>query len=268
MPRPLSNLGNSFQCHFECTGDLTVIFDAITYQQKAIHLTPEGHADIPNQLNNLGNSLALRFKHTGNLTDISDAISYQQRAVHLTPEGYADMPSRLTNLGISFQSRFEWSGDLTDVSEAISYKQRAVDLTPEGHAGMPRQLNNLGNSFQSRFKYTGDPTDIHTLLSIDRRCATYSSGPPSIRLIAAIRWAQHSSYDPSQSLEAYNTAIQLVSQVAGLEQTIRERHTNLIDISDLAASAAACAFKFGRPELALKWPEQGRCLVWSQLNNL
>ena len=69
-------------------------------------------------------------------------------------------------------------------------------------------------------------------------------------------------------MEAYNSAIQLVSQLAGLEQTIRNRHTNLLDTSDLAASAAACAFKFGRPELALEWLEQGRCLVWSQLNNL
>ena len=69
-------------------------------------------------------------------------------------------------------------------------------------------------------------------------------------------------------MEAFNTAIQLVSQVAGLEQTIQKRHTNLLDISDLAASAAACAFKFGRPDLALEWLEQGRCLIWSQLNNL
>ena len=60
--------------------------------------------------------------------------------------------------------------------------------------------------------------------------------------MAAIRWAQYSSfYDPPQSLEAYNTAIQLVSQLAGLEQTIQKHHTNLLDISDLAASAAACA---------------------------
>ena len=107
------------------------------------------------------------------------------------------------------------------------------------------------------------------LLSIDCQCATYSSGPPSIRLKAAIRWAQYSaSYDPPQSLEAYNTAIQLVSQVAGLEQTIQKRHTNLLDISALVTSAVACAFKFGRPELALEWLEEGRCLIWSQLNNL
>ena len=44
---------------------------------------------------------------------------------------------------------------------------------------MPGWLNNFGNAFQLRFKRTGNLVDIHTLLSIDRRCATYSSGPPS-----------------------------------------------------------------------------------------
>jgi hypothetical protein len=91
-----------------------------------------------------------------------------------------------------------------------------------------------------------------------------------VRLKAAIQWAHYSrsSDDPSQSLDAYNAAIQLVSQVAGLEQTIQKRHSNLLDISNLVSSAVACAFKFGRHELALEWLEQGRCLTWSQLNNL
>ena len=178
------------------------------------------------------------------------------------------MPGRLNNLGISFQCRFESTGDLADISDAISYKQRAVYLTPEGHANMSGRLNNLGSAFLYRFERTGNVVDIHTLLSIDRRCATCSSGPPSRRLMSAIRWARYSFYDPAQSLEAYHTAIQLVSQLAGLEQTIRKRHTDLLDISDLATSAAVCAFRFRRRELALKWLEQGRCLVWSQLNDL
>jgi hypothetical protein len=199
---------------------------------------------MPGWLSNLGISFQCRFKRTGNLADISEAILHQQRAVHLTPEGHADMPDQLNSLGnFSFQRRFECTGDLANIFNAISFKQRAVHLTLEGHADMPGQLNNLGSAFLRRFERTGDHADIHTLLSIDRRCATYSSGPPSRRLMAAIRWAQHSSYDPPQSLEAHNAAIQLVSQLAGLEQTIRKRHTNLLDVSDLAASAAACISK-------------------------
>lgn len=71
-----------------------------------------------------------------------------------------------------------------------------------------------------------------------------------------------------QLLEAYGIAIDLISQVAGLEQTIELRQTNLLQTSDLACAAASAAFTHGRPELALEWLEQGRCIVWSQLNQL
>ena len=124
---------------------------------------------------------------------MSNAISYKQKAVHFTPEGHPDIPCRLNNLGISFQTRFEHTGDLADISEAISYKQKAVHLTPEGHADFPRHLNNLGKSFLCRFKRTEDVADIFTLLSIDRQGATSPSGPPSVRLELAIRWARLSS---------------------------------------------------------------------------
>src|SRR5271169_3754475 len=86
----------------------TDISKAISSYQKAVHLTPQGHADMPSLLNNLGNSLCTRFKCTGDLTDISEAISSHQKAVHLTPQGHADMSAWLGNLGSSFQSRFEF----------------------------------------------------------------------------------------------------------------------------------------------------------------
>ena len=267
MPRQLNNLGVSFQSRFNHIGDLADT-DAISYKQRAVNLTPEGHADMPTWLNNLGNSFQSQFRSAGDLADISKAISYQQKAVNLTPKGHSNMPGQLNNLGNSFQSRFNCTGDLADISDAISYQQKAVNLTPEGHADMPSWLYNLGSSFQSRFKCTEDMADKYMHLSLDCQCATYSSGPPSKRLMAAMRWAQHSSYDPLQSLKAYGTAIKLVSEVAGLEQTIQKRHTKLLDISDLVTSGVACALKFGKPGLALEWLEQGRCLIWSQLNNL
>ncbi|KDR73388.1 hypothetical protein GALMADRAFT_1341969 [Galerina marginata CBS 339.88] len=265
----LSNLGNSFQSRFDRTGDLADISQAISAQQKAVQLTPDGHADLPAQLNNLGISFQSRFGHTGNLADISEAISAQRKAVQLTLEGHANMPAWLNNLGISFESRFESTGDLADLAEAISAKQKAVQLTPDGHANMSTWLNNLGISFLRRFGCTDRPADVHIALSHFKRSATYLSGSPSIRLDAAKQWARLSqSSNLSESLEAYRTAIHLISLVAGLEQTIQKRYTNLIDLSDLSASAAAAAFRFGQHDLALEWLEQGRSLVWRQLNDL
>ena len=46
------------------------------------------------------------------------------------------------------------------------------------------------------------------------------------------------------------------------------RHRILVDIPDLSNAAAATAFSLGKPRIALEWLEQGRGLVWNQLNNV
>jgi len=268
LPMHLNNLGVSYLCHFGRTRELSDISEAISAQQRAVQLTPNGHADIPAYLNNLGKSYGCRFGRTGELSDIEEAISAQQRAVQLTPNGHADMPACLNNLGSSYQRRFQHTGESSDISDAISSKQQAVQLTPNGHADKPARLKSLGLSFECRFDRTNDPTDIHTSLSIYQKSAT-TVGPPSIRLDAARRWAQLSkTHELSQSLTAYDVAIDLVSQIAGMDRTIGQRHTHLTELSNLTTSAASAAFAQGEIRKAFEWLEQGRCLVWSQLNQL
>ena len=269
MPSWLGNLGISFSRRFGRTGDLTDITDAISAHQRAVELTPDGHADMPSQLNNLGTSFVGRFERTGNLTDIADAISAHQRAVELTPDGHADMPGRLNNLGNSFSRRFEQTADFADIAKAISAHRRAVQLTPDGHADMPGRLNNLGNSFLCRLKRTGDLSDSLEASSNYQRSVAQKSGPPSVRLLAARHWAQLSiSRNPTDSLRAYGDLVNLLSEIAGMNRTIQQRHSSLVDISRLTATAASAAVSQGEVAMALEWLEQGRCLVWSQLNQL
>jgi len=247
MPSWLSNLGNSFSGRFQRTGDPTDIAGAISAHKRAVQLTPNDHADMPSWLSNLGNSFAGRFQRTGDLTDIANGISVHRKAVELTPDGHADMPSRFNNLGTSFSCRFERTGDLTDIVGAISAHQRAVQLTPNGHAAMPSRFNNLGNSFWHRFQHTGNLSDTCLAISNYRQSATYKSGPPSVRLAAAQRWAQLSvSYNQTDSLQAYDVVVSLLSQVAGMERTIQQRHSSLVDISKLTATAASAAFSQGK----------------------
>ena len=49
--------------------------DAISNQQKAVELTPDGHPDKPSRLSNLGSALQRRFERLGSLADMEDAIS-------------------------------------------------------------------------------------------------------------------------------------------------------------------------------------------------
>jgi hypothetical protein len=66
----------------------------------------------------------------------------------------------------------------------------------------------------------------------------------------------------------FANAISLLSEVAGLEQTIHCRHANLHIYSDLVGAAVATDLHFNEFNLALEWFEQGCCLVWNQLNQL
>jgi hypothetical protein len=222
-------------------------------------------------LNNLGSSFRYCFEHTRDFTNLSNAVLFQQKAVQLTPEGHSEMPIYLTNLGKSFNILFQCTKELTHISEAISCLYKAVQLTPEGDAYMLHRLNSLGFAFQLRFQYTGNPEDDHRAISNYQQSATYLTGSPSNRLKGARLWGScylKSYFHSFQLLEAYRTAIYLISLVAGLEQTIQKRHTNLIYFPQLSGSAAATAISYGEHDLALEWLEQGRCLVWRQLNDL
>ena len=269
MPHRLSSLGNSFSCRFERTGDLADISNAISAHQRAVQLTPEGHADMPGWRSNLGISFMCRFERTGDLPDISSAISAFEEAIQITPDGHASMPRWLNNLGGSFIHRFERTGDLTDISGAISAHEKALQLTPNGHADMASRLSNLATSFDFRFDRTGEPADIHQAISYYRRSATWTSGAPSIRFESARHWANLSAnHNPSQCLHAFDATLDLLSRIAGIDRTINQRHTSLIDISEFTAYAASTAIVHGEVAKAVEWLEHGRCLVWNQLNQL
>ncbi|KAH6902034.1 CHAT domain-containing protein, partial [Coprinopsis sp. MPI-PUGE-AT-0042] len=267
-----NGLGNSFRCRFEHTREPSDITEAISAQLKAVQLTPEGHADLPGYLNNLGNSFRTRFAECGgDPSDLSEAISAGHRAVKLTPEGNASLPMYLSTLGNSFLVCYECTGDPSDIAQAISVQHQAVKLTPKGHANLPGYLISLGNSFRHRFEHTHSGEDLAASISNYKSAATSSFGPPRHRLQGARTWVQLlNQYHPQSPdiLHAFDTALALVALIAGLEESVQGRYSQLQDISGVALEAASAACSLGRADKALEWLEQGRCVVWSQLSNL
>ena len=270
MATLLSNLGNSLYGRFKSTNNIADISEAILSHQEAVGLTSEKHPTMAGRLGNLSIALKNRFGLSGNMEDIDTAISVAERAVELIPKDEPSIPSQLNNLAIAFHTRFQRTENLTDISEAILRQERAIHLTPANHGNLPGLIKNLGLFLEDRFELMGDPTDIKGAVATYKLAASSITGPPSDRLRAAINWATASKrmQDQSESLDAYKTAIELVSQVAGMEYTIGLRHRILVDTPDLSNAAAATAFALGKPKTALEWLEQGRCLVWNQLNNL
>jgi len=263
----INDLGSAFQYRFGRNGDLADLENAISNLQRAVKLTAHGHADMPARLNNLGNTFVDRFGRTGDLADLENAIFNVQRAIELTPHGHADMFLWLNNLGNAFQSRFGRTSDLADLDNAMSTLLRAIKLTPYNHAGMSVQFNNLGILCYKYFQHTQNPEHLLRALFAYRLSATHITGAPSVRFHAARSWSDlaPSFGSVGDTLEAFRTAVELLSQVAGLDQTVSKRYKNLADVSHLTTSASAAAIDAGENETALEWLEQGRCLVWNQI---
>ncbi|PPQ77256.1 hypothetical protein CVT26_005815, partial [Gymnopilus dilepis] len=249
--------------------DLHDIAESIQLQQRAVKLTPEGHADLPSWLNNLGNSFLRRFAQTGNLSDIAESIQLRQRAAELTPEGHSDLPTVLNNLGNSFTSRFGETAEPTDISEAIQIHQQAIKLTPDCHSHLPERQHSLGNSLLLRYKSAQNVTDALLAHFSYRASALSMTGPPSLCLESARRWASLVPETfPSETLTAHARVIELISIIAGMENTSKRRHELLKGLSYDSTRAAAAALSVNQPSKALEWLEAGRCVVWNQTNQL
>ncbi|KAJ3520275.1 hypothetical protein NMY22_g12827 [Coprinellus aureogranulatus] len=77
----------------------------------------------------------------------------------------------------------------------------------------------------------------------------------------------HYPQSPDMTL-ALDTALPMVSFLAGLEHTVHSRYSQLEKVSSLPLEAAALGFMADLATKAVEWLEQGRCLVWGQLNSL
>ncbi|KAJ3535306.1 hypothetical protein NMY22_g6545 [Coprinellus aureogranulatus] len=271
LPTWLSNLGISMLRRFERTHNPPDISGAISALSRAVHIANDGHIKLPKWLNNLSLSFLRRFESNRELADVSAAIDAQKRAVDLTLQGDPDLPIRLHNLGTLLLSRFECEKDASDIDDTIVSLEKAVRLTPEGHASMPVRLNSLGKALNTRYLLNGGQRDLVNSISNCKSAALYACGSPKDKLKAAQNWALFQVQLDAHSadiLPAFDTAVSLIAIVGGLEQTIQGRYMQLEETSGIVLEAASAACRLGRPDTALEWLEQGRCLVWNQLNHL
>ncbi|KAF6753788.1 CHAT domain-containing protein [Ephemerocybe angulata] len=270
LPHRLDAVGNALSARFDMTRERSYIDAAISKQQKAVKLTPRNDPSLPGRLINLGTSFMRRFELTKSPSDIDSAIAAQTKAVELSPKDPL-LSTMLGNLAVSLMCRFEQTGSASDLAAAEAAHQRSVDLIPDGHGTQFALLRNIANASYIRFNKSGDSRDLEKCISQYESAATCRVGTPYLKLKVAARWARllrrHCPHSP-QILPAFDMALGFVALIAGLEQTVKGRYTRLQSDSGIALEAAAAACSLDRPDKALEFLEQGRCLVWSQLNNL
>ena len=131
----------------------------------------------------------------------------------------------------------------------------------------------LASSYVHRYEYSGSLDDQYLVsaLSITRLSAISSTGPPHVRLTAGIQWTKLSTLSKiasSELLEANECVIHLLSLITSLDKTVQNRYESLKNTSQLTITASAAALSVDCPEKSLEWLEQGRSIVWNQINQL
>ena len=271
MHSRMDNLASALASRYQYSGESSDLEGAILAGRQAVTLARLNRpTKLPTILSNLGHFLLLSFEKNHRSEDVNEAIYRIQEAISLMPDGHVDIQGYSLNLSNCFQRRFEHTNNIHDINKAITILQKVVSLSGEMSTDMCSVLGSLGYALGLRYKHSGERQDLEVAISNHRAAAMYPIGPPSKRLTAAQNWvSQARLIDPQQTLDGLGMSIELLSQVAGLEQTIEERYVNIIiQTKNLSPLAAATAIANERYDLALEWLEQSRCLVWNQLNRL
>jgi len=276
LPARLNNLGIYLQTAYERTGDEALAQEGIASQEKAVSMTEETNPALPLRLMGLSNALHAVAQRTEDLDTVKRAIENGERAIALfeNMDGHPTIQSSLYNTAQCYRSlsNIDPEARLTALERAVSLFRSSISYTPRTSALYPMRMIALGGTLKTLYKRSpeGQLDTLREAMQCYQQAATAPAGAPASLLGAARKWIKIAERleDAESTISAYDTTIRLISVVAGLEQTIEARHSSLATVSGLALQAAARGLELDRPDKALEWLEQGRCLVWRQLNNL
>ncbi|CAE6475310.1 unnamed protein product, partial [Rhizoctonia solani] len=189
-----------------------------------------------------------RFEANRQPEDIAKAVDHLQQAIAHTPEGH-----------------YKEYTDPMVLERAIEAQIRAVSLVPDGHSDYPGFYSRLGRLYLTRAEHSPGVVDLASAAISFELSAKSQVGHPRHRFKAAHAWAMMSfKLSLSDSLEAFQVAIDLIPQLIWLGTTVEDRYKNLPQLGDLIQQAVAAAIGAEKHGLALEWLEQGRSVVWGQ----
>ncbi|MFE7547363.1 CHAT domain-containing protein [Streptomyces gardneri] len=268
LPSRLVNLAGLLLSH---PGEIAAEADrydlAIGLLDDALSLLPDGHPDRPGCLNNLTSAYQARYRLTNEPLDLVAAAEAGVSAVEASAVGHYRRPMMLMGFAQSLKAvvdRFPGAGGLLDT--AVAALREAYTLLPEGHPDCADVLTGLGAILRDRFTTGGKPADRDGAVRALRGAAAVLSAPARTRARAASAAGDilADAQDFAGATGSYALALEQLELTAwrGLGRADRERL--IAEFPSLAANAAACAVRDGKPERAVELLEQGRGILIAQ----
>ena len=115
---------------YQGSGQLSLLWEALTLFRAAVTATPAGHPDGAGYLSGLGGAMLRLAERTGDAGMLEQAVRAHRAAAAAAPAGHPDRTAVLANLGATLQKLGERTGDTAPLQEAVQTCQEAADAAP------------------------------------------------------------------------------------------------------------------------------------------
>ncbi|KAJ7453782.1 CHAT domain-containing protein [Mycena latifolia] len=268
----LVNLANCLMLRFNSEGDADVrdLEQCVELNREALHFRPSGHPQRSISLTNLGNALVKGCEWRGDTQGIDEAIKLLSEALELRPRPHPERSYSLNNLANAFFMQRKGGNIEQSLKHPIDLFQQTLELRPFPHPKRGSCLLNTAQALKVLHTYNNDGGSLDRACPYFEEAATSTASPPLFRFIAAKDWASTATHHNHPSaLLAYQTAIDLLPRVVGLDLDLPSRRRLIMDhCRHLGNRAVNCAVEQGEYQLAVEMLEAARSVIWSQALHL
>ncbi|WDV52811.1 CHAT domain-containing protein [Streptomyces coeruleorubidus] len=271
LPLLLSNLGGAHRRRYQMRGDEADLDAALDALRRMLDLSAKGTPEHVRAMSNLGSSLLIA--DAAGREGLDEGITLIRAALDATspshPQHYF---SRSVNLANALLLRWYRRHSRPDLDEAVALL-RARLAAEEGDAARRRRADSmflLAGALSSLYEETSDAGAAREAALLHADCARSPFAPAAQRIRAASLWAGLSERlgdvdGPDGALAAWSLAVGLLPVVSWRGLGRSDQESQLSEWTGTASAAAACALDAGRPQLAVELLEQGRSVLWTQL---
>ncbi|KAG8790730.1 hypothetical protein FRC12_011175 [Ceratobasidium sp. 428] len=268
-PFVLKDLARAYCIRYEHLGHLADLDIATELQRQIIRTIPDSHPSKVELLGNLGRSYKQRYSHLGHLEDLEVAIGHTQQAVSLISDRHPNKSVYLGDLSTAYHYRYRCLNAPRDLNLAIEYGRLTISSVTDNHSNRARALGHLGQCLSDRFGHLNESIDMSQSIECFQKAAHSAETDPRVRSSAAQSWATLCVlHQPESALKAYQYFMSLIPRVVWLGLATQQRYNEVSKTAQVTLEAAVVASTIYQDIRALVWLEQGRSIIWSQLQQL
>lgn len=242
------------------------ISEAVAAARAAVVVTEPGHPDLPALLSHLCGALMSQYAVTGGRRELAAAVTAGRRAVSLSPPGHPDHTHRLANLTAAWRLRYRHDPSPEALREALATARRAVASLAADHPDEAAVLTGCAAALRTAFRADGRRPELDEALRLLDRAAGSTVSPVGdrVRAARALGRAAHEAGETGRALKAYETAVEMLGQLAPWRLARGDREFGLGEMEGLGSEAAGAALSCGEAGRAVELLEQARGVMLNQ----